>query len=339
MAARVLQRLRSGVPAEQLKNPFEPRAALIYRLIAGQLVAALALQWITGFRLPLGTLADLPFWPLFLCPSGMAARRYGHERLGGWMEATALIYGQGVSILLVLIPLTAISGPFADSGLAAVDRALGLNWPLFVKEFEKSDKATTAIVLFYNSFRWQPALVLSILFLLRQENRAWMTVAAGVIAAVITAAIYPFTPALGAYTYFHVSPAAVPRFAAGWNFAPVLQAIKAGGARTETPQMFTGLVSFPSYHAAAAAIFVWAVWPLPKIRVVFVLLNARMAVSAVVAGGHYLIDIVGGLAVAAISIRFAICRISSRKITPECDDDKSRSPASTEADTAATRTR
>jgi len=259
----------------------------------------------TGFTLSPAMLLALPIWAPLLCVGSALLRRYDRPRISGWLEATGLIYVQGLSMLFLLFPLTALSAPFADAQLAAADRALGFDWPSFARWVAHSPMATNCAVFAYNSFAWQPFLVIGGLFAARLEVRAWQVVTAAAVAALATALIYPFAPALGAYVHFGLKGAEFARFGAGWEFPPTLIAIKEQGVRTLSLSMFSGLVSFPSYHAAAATIFIWAMWPFKKARYLFLILNCGMMIAATVGGGHYFVDILAGTVVAAGSIIFA----------------------------------
>ena len=298
----ILHRLRYG--ADATCSPFEPRSRIIYALLAGELFAIAILIAATGFTISPLAIVVLPFWSPLLCVAAMLLRRFGHSRLTGAMEATALVYGQGILLLFLLFPLTAISAPFADESLAAVGRFVGFDWLAFASLFVGHRYAQWALVVVYHSFNWQPLLVVLLLFISNRHQRGWQFVTAATIAALLTAVLFPLAPALGTYNYFDLDPAWLPRMQAGWQFAPVLHEIKDAGVREINPAMFTGLVSFPSYHAAAATIFGWAAWPL-GLRWFFVVLNAGVCVSALIVGAHYLVDIVAGVIIGAAAIWLA----------------------------------
>ena len=302
MLALDIRRLQARADRKESRSAIEPLAVPAYGIVAFQLVAAAVLLPITGFTLSPAMLLALPVWAPLLCLGAALLRRYDRPRISGWLEATGLIYVQGLSTLFLLFPLTALSAPFADAQLAAADRALGFDWPGFAHWVADDRFATNCAVFAYNSFGWQPFLVIGGLFAARLEVRAWQAVTAAGVAALATALIYPFAPALGAYVHFGLKGSEFARFGAGFEFPPVLIAIKEQGVRTLTLSMFSGFVSFPSYHAAAAVIFTWAMWPFHKARYLFLVLNCGMMVAATVGGGHYVVDIVAGAVVAAGSI-------------------------------------
>lgn len=63
-----------------------------------------------------------------------------------------------------------------------------------------------------------------------------------------------------------------------------------------------GLVSMPSLHAADAVLLAYAVRHLRKLFPPSIVLNGTMIWSALFIGGHYLCDIIAGIALAAVSV-------------------------------------
>ena len=63
-----------------------------------------------------------------------------------------------------------------------------------------------------------------------------------------------------------------------------------------------GIVSFPSFHVASAVLYMWALWPVRGFASLSVAMNVLMIAATPVIGAHYMIDVIGGVAVAAGSI-------------------------------------
>ena len=63
-----------------------------------------------------------------------------------------------------------------------------------------------------------------------------------------------------------------------------------------------GIVTFPSFHAASAALYAWALWPSRLLRPIVVLANGAMLAATPIVGGHYFIDVIAGVAIAALAI-------------------------------------
>lgn len=94
-----------------------------------------------------------------------------------------------------------------------------------------------------------------------------------------------------------------------WSTADLIETIRNGEQREITAAM-GGLVSFPSFHAAAAIMLAWAAAPLRWIGLPVIALNVAMWCSTLISGSRYLVDLIAGtlVAVAAISLAALITR-------------------------------
>lgn len=302
MVSATLAKLRSRADPSPM---IEPRSVPIYILLAVGFVVSCALFRITEMTLDRAVVQHPPLWITMLILTGPLARRVGHTSIAGAFETTGLIYGQGIALASAMFPLTALSAPLADASLAQADRLLGFDWVWFVRLFD-NPVGNYMVVVTYKSFNWQPAIILPLLFASKLDDRAWRMVTAAIIALLSTLAIYPLCPALGAFYHFGITHVNYPNYVGNgpWEFGPVIEQIKAG-ARVITPEMLSGLVSFPSYHAVAAVLFVWAMWPVRKLRWFILALNVAMGLSAMIVGAHYLVDLIGGALIALVSIALA----------------------------------
>jgi membrane-associated phospholipid phosphatase len=72
----------------------------------------------------------------------------------------------------------------------------------------------------------------------------------------------------------------------------------------------TGIVTFPSFHAASAAIYLWALWPVRLLRPVAIIANGLMIAATPALGGHYFVDVAAGvaLAIGSVAVAGSICR-------------------------------
>lgn len=278
----------------ELRWPFDRRSAPIYILMAGMLLAGLILVEVLGFTISQGIFPEFFGMPLLSVLGGWGLRRIGRPNFGTALETLGLFFIQGLAAFFCIAPLAAISAPFADAALAKADQALGFDWVAYAKFTEP---LRPVFNFAYKSFDWQPAVVAFGLFA-RQSARLWQSATAAIIGIILTSIIFPFAPAIGASIFYgfeiHVSPR---------PFAPALLALK-HGYRSLDNSVFTGLISMPSYHAVAALIFSWALWP-TVLRWPSIVLNMAMLAAAIPLGAHYLVDILAGLVVGAISIRIS----------------------------------
>ncbi len=75
-----------------------------------------------------------------------------------------------------------------------------------------------------------------------------------------------------------------------------------------------GVLTFPSFLAASGILYMWAFWPLRWVRALVIPWNVLMIVATPLGGGHYLADVLAGIAVAlgAIGITLRISASCSR---------------------------
>jgi hypothetical protein len=278
---------------------FEPLALPVYCVLAFGVALSATLVPLLGFRVAPSVWSMFLLWPS-VALSGMLLRRVGHSVAATAVEATGLMYGQGLAFLLALFPLTALSAPFADAKLAAADAAMGFDWVAYARFVEPW---ISPLLLAYRSFAWQPLLIVALLVITKREKRLWWFVNASAIASFPGLILYPLMPARGTFEHYNLTNYTLLGDGAR-SFGPIIELIKAGH-RTISPDLFTGFISMPSYHAAAAAIFTWAVWPLRFWRWPFLVLNLGMIAASPVIGAHYFVDIIAGVAVTAASILVA----------------------------------
>ena len=66
-----------------------------------------------------------------------------------------------------------------------------------------------------------------------------------------------------------------------------------------------GLIGFPSFHTVLALLSTWAVWRVRYLGPVMAILNALVLLAIPGDGGHFLVDIAGGVVVTAFAIAAA----------------------------------
>jgi len=275
-------------------------------VLAATLVVGVVLLLATGIRFGRSYWIYYLSWPFVAVVGGLMFRRLGHVRSASFLELVGLIYGQGLLSFLIIVPEIPLSRNFADSALARIDRVLAFDWVAF----EQATRPYSSLMqIAYRSFEWQPGVVILALILACHDRRAWEFVTAAAVAAIITAILFPLAPAEGPFQHYNITPSNL--FEEQWTneIRPLFRQIKQAGLRDLGGKIITGLVSFPSYHAAAGLLFTWAAWPLRRLRWPIALLNLLMLLSALTIGCHYLIDLIAGLIVGAISVWVAVAAL------------------------------
>jgi hypothetical protein len=115
--------------------------------------------------------------------------------------------------------------------------------------------------------------------------------------------LFALLPAVGPWYYYHLPPN--PAQAACW--------VQLLSLRLPSPYLFqeqaAGVVCFPSFHVVWAILCAAALWGFRPIRIPVALLSTMIIASTLTTGWHYFSDVLGGIAVAAVSM--AIARIYS----------------------------
>ena len=91
--------------------------------------------------------------------------------------------------------------------------------------------------------------------------------------------------------------------------------VRDGSLRQLSLTALTGLVTFPSFHTAAAVLYLWAFWPVRWIGPAAVAINVVMVLATPICGGHYLVDVFAGIGIAVASI-LAAKWIADRVLQP-----------------------
>lgn len=207
-------------------------------------------------------------------------------------------------LLLVSYLATATSRPLLDNYLAAGDASLGFDWVAYVRLLNAYPSIDHVLSMAYSSLSIQLLLLPAILALTARTDRLEEFVAHYGVAGCLTCLVMMAVPAAGAFDFYRPSPDILSSFSPGASTRHLGQL---HALRTLKPFLLEhaeGLVTFPSFHAALAAIFAYSTRGIRYISLPVYALNAMMILATIPEGGHYLVDVLGGLAVAAVAIQF-----------------------------------
>jgi hypothetical protein len=241
--------------------------------------------------------------------SAVLLRRFGFSRLGGGIEAAALLTGFSVCAALMSLVLAATALPLADPLLAQADHALfGRKiWVELVVIARAWPTAMAWLSIIYDTLTLQPLLLIAALLAVRARARLSAFLLAWMIALALTLAIAPFAPAVAAYLHFGVGRESISglRLHVAWDHVETLFAVRSGALRHLGMDSLFGIITFPSFHAAGAVLLGWGFHGVPLLRWPFHALNAALFVSAIFVGGHYIVDLIAGLAIAIVALLLA----------------------------------
>lgn len=252
------------------------------------------------------------------------------SEFAGRIQALAMALTVITLFSLVLLFVTylaaATSRPLLDSYLAAGDASLGFDWVAYVRVLNEYPSIDHVLSMAYNSLSVQLLLLPAILALTARSDRLEEFVAhygvAGCLMCLVTIAV----PAAGAFEFYHPSPDILSSFGPGASTRHLGQL---HALRTLKPFLLEhpeGLVSFPSFHSTLAVIFAYSMRGIRYISLPVYALNAMLVLATFPEGGHYLVDVLAGLAVAAVAIQFVRWVAQGRPSPQSNSDVAQRSP-------------
>jgi hypothetical protein len=273
-------------------------------------VAALVLTTaaVTDFRID---------WPSFLMPGGTAAAlligqriyrtRRPDPRLANALGCTAQI----IAFAAVGAPLSYIGAstdlPLHDRWFDAIDRALGFDFQSALAWMNAHTAAHFIFSIAYASLMPQTVIVVLALAAFRRMMMLRIFVLSFAISALLTIAIAAALPSEGVWGYYHLTAADYPNIepVVRGLYLPAYHGLRDGSVRDLVATGASGIVTFPSLHCALGLILTVCLWPVRAVRWVALIVNATMLMSIPVDGGHYVVDIIGGIAVAVVSLAAA----------------------------------
>jgi len=238
------------------------------------------------------------------------------ECLAAMLFGAAFLLGMSASFSLLNFLLLTVAGPRIDQPLAAIDRALGFDWPATMALMVHYPIVNAIFQLFYLSVLPQIALLLILTGIFGRFETIYDFSIAVALGAAISIGVWTMAPSFGAFSVYALPHNIANHLALALDhrYAQQLIALLTQGPGHISPDDAKGLIGFPSYHAALAAIAAWQAWGIRAARWPFAAVNAVVLVATPVQGGHHVVDVIAGLGVAAISIALAhaICRVASR---------------------------
>lgn len=281
------------VPAQRIR--FDWRLAIAPAVIPAWCVAGLMATFValavalTSFTYDAAYL-NAPIASLILLAlMGMAARAAGYVRIGSGCEALALFSGLSMAAPLCAAILASTNLPLTDAMLERWDRQLfGLNRTEMALWVMQREWLFSAVQLVYHSLIVQPSILLAVLFATGMDGRGWRLLFAWGLTLVLSIVVFALLPALGSPPYF-------------LDYLDTLNGTRDGSLRVVGREMLTGIITFPSFHAAAAVLLGWGFLRMRIVGPGMVILNVLMFLSAAIAS-HYLVDLIGGGVIALFAI-------------------------------------
>jgi membrane-associated phospholipid phosphatase len=227
-----------------------------------------------------------------LAGSGGSLSARTADRLGRIAEAIGAFgiwIGFAACVVVLSYACARIGQPLHDESLVAIDRSLGFDWTGWHQFVTVRVWPAQLLDAAYGTLKMQLIAILVMSAFSDDRNRMaefrWLAMITAIIACVISGLM----PVVGARPFHHVA-------GADW-IADLLALRNAGPLQFEVFKMH-GIVSLPSYHTALGVIFMWCSRGTGIFGWALIGLNIVMIVSTLTTGGHYLIDVIAGVALA-----------------------------------------
>jgi membrane-associated phospholipid phosphatase len=235
-------------------------------------------------------------WPMILVASALVVvsvicqwlRRYQVSRA---VSAFAQIISIGILSSILSYALMAASPyPMADPLFMRADAAIGFDWLSWFSWVDSHPKVYLILRYAYESVRFQLLLVVIVLSYIDRDRVDEFFIYI-IISLCITCVVMFFIPAIGAFSAHHVG-------VEPWKN----DTIALRDHHLLIIKHLDGIITFPSFHTASGVLFIyierhhkWLLYPL-------IIINVIMIASVLTEGAHYLVDVIGGLAVGFASL-------------------------------------
>jgi membrane-associated phospholipid phosphatase len=225
-------------------------------------------------------------------------------RLAPALEAIGIGLFLTIPVLISTYLAASLDQPLTDGLLIHADTALGFNWPAFIRTIDAHPVLSHILGIAYSSFSVQLALLPLILGVTARYERIYVMIMSYGVICYLSSLVSVWFPALGTFTVYGVSQGQLHNINAvyGFHFLHDFNLVREQPTFELSLASASGIVTFPSVHAAVALLCAWAAWDLKYARYIFVIWNILMAVSAISNANHYLVDIIAGATVAVVSI-------------------------------------
>lgn len=273
--------------------------------LAGSVVAVGLLMHAAGLGLALSP--GLFAFVLTLAVLGAIRWRFRRAASGGGRVARDAAEYVAVSTVISLVgavasyPVAAFSHGFADAWLQRCDAALRFDWLAWYRFTAAHPAAQLASRFAYELIYLSPAILLGHYATADKRREAYDFMAAVWLSAVLTLVAFRFMPAVGPFAYLWHGPIGYLPVSDLWQ-PDVIPRLRAHSFPTVDIGRLVGLVSAPSFHAAAAVLLMAFAARERRVRWPLLAMNAAMLLATPVEGTHYLVDLLLGAVVAALSI-------------------------------------
>jgi membrane-associated phospholipid phosphatase len=263
------------------------------------LIALIDVAWITIGGWSLRATQQLSLLVIACCSLAplLFVERYRDDPKvrGTVLAAFQLISFSAVASILSYLAVGA-GAPLFDDDFAKLDRAIGFDWLTAAYWINDRPLLKQAFSVAYHSGLVQVGMVVLFLGFTARTDQLEEFVGLYVGGLVLAIAISLVIPAAGPwYGIRHATPFDASVLS---HFEPLHN----GGTRIIDLDHAQGLISMPSAHAMMAVFLVYAMRGTGMLFIFFFGLNVLMLAATPTEGGHYLVDVIGGMVCASALI-------------------------------------
>ena len=195
--------------------------------------------------------------------------------------------------------------PFMDSTFARIEQSIGYDFPSFVQWAVANEWVQNLACIIYSEVT--KLIVFTVVFYLVMTKRIeeFERIASFIVISVIlTVMVAIFFPAGSVFAYYQIPLEAETKLltAVGADYNLYYARVRAGDL-SMLAEGFRGMVAFPSFHTVLGLMSVFYLRSNLWLMVPVAVLAALMIATTPLIGGHFLVDIVGGIVVALVSYR------------------------------------
>jgi hypothetical protein len=229
-----------------------------------------------------------------------------------WGTRLAVVLSSSAQLQILCLlgaPLSYVAAsanlPLQDATFAYYDQLLGLDWRAYYNFVMQRPGLIPYAYIGYAMFGLSPMIPL-VLGLTKHYARLQNFTLACILAVCATVAISAILPAIGTYQQLGL-PAETLNFRANGYLVQIyeLPFVRDGSLRSLYVTQLSGIVTFPSFHAAAAILSMWALWGVWWMRPFALIANGGMLLATPLLGGHYFVDVFAGAGIAVLAIATA----------------------------------
>lgn len=216
-----------------------------------------------------------------------------------WLICASMVLGYGC------YAFAALNFPLQDDNLLAFDTALGIDLVALRSAVGRNEFASDVVKFAYHNTGLQMAVGIITMFLLRDAyvhlRKVLSVYTLGVLATMILSTLLP---ALGAYPHLNMAAtdAGFLSNAGTESYIAHFVALRDGSLREFPTTGWRGIVTFPSFHTIVTLTAAYAVFPIRWLYWPSALFAVVVMFATLPVGGHYTIDVVGGLVIFAASV-------------------------------------